>query len=272
VLYLVQWKGGSTADISYEIATDMVSHFGQPVWDTLLRDFNRQQVAEEFYTSYTAEERDELPLVPDLEQVPLSNLPPRRRAQVQEQNVSREELFRHGCKPRAAETPHATTYGTLHAFCACGFMFPPWVMKASESCTQVHMYLSALWQGRDRFPIRGERLNVGYDNACRLLLMAKNPKRLTAAAPPLAHSLVNDCNLVVDHFHFEGHTGAFCAMNCSPYKFAELHKANMSVAEQRFHWFAKFNGIMRHMNKERFEFMLMVITGLDHKMRTEGWL
>jgi hypothetical protein len=75
--------------------------------------------------------------------------------------------------------------------------------------------------------------------------------------------------MVVDKFHFDtNHTGKYCTLHCSPYKFPQLKHANMSVCEQRFKWLGKFSSAFRYMNRVRFNFMLLLLTLTDNDIRT----
>jgi hypothetical protein len=269
VLYLIRWKDRPVSNCSYESEADIKAKFGVNSWRRLLEDYQKRQVPATFYSSFSEEERDKQPTVSNLQDIPLQQVPRRRRIMQQRNPVELTTFFK-DCKPRTGDVPTACTYGTLHGFCACGRMWPPWVMIASESCTQVHQYVMALFDGYDLVSrMEGVNFILGYDDACHLRPFARNPRRLTPQAPPLAHCLGTKVDIVVDRFHFnENHTCAYCSKYCSPYKVAALNKpgTNMSVAEQQFSTFKKYNAVMRCMNKERFEFMLMVITGLDHTL------
>ncbi|KXZ41803.1 hypothetical protein GPECTOR_278g732 [Gonium pectorale] len=74
------------------------------------------------------------------------------------------------------------------------------------------------------------------DDACHLKPFCSNPRRREHASP-LVIELAGEVDFVMDRFHFdEGHTGAYCLREDSPYWAAvkeRLEKANMSVTEQR---------------------------------------
>ncbi len=65
--------------------------------------------------------------------------------------------------------------------------------------------------------------------------------------------------------------GEWCKANVNPYKIPLLkhNKANLSVCEQRFSWMKHFKYSFRYMNKQRFNFMLLVVCWLDRKYRLQ---
>ena len=61
--------------------------------------------------------------------------------------------------------------------------------------------------------------NLCYDDGCHLKKYSCNPDR--ANQTPTAKR-ISDLHIVVDKFHFKGHTDKWCLENCNPYAFEQL--------------------------------------------------
>ena len=61
---------------------------------------------------------------------------------------------------------------------------------------------------------------ICYDDGCHLKRFAQNPIRsnITSTAKK-----ISDTNIVIDKFHFPGHTDKWCQSNCNPNDFEELN-------------------------------------------------
>ena len=76
----------------------------------------------------------------------------------------------------------------------------------------------------------------------------------------------------VEKFHARGHVGTFCAENCMPELFPEVKNFNTVICEERFKWFGKFKGLtLTNMSAATFNFMLLLITWLDHEQRASPY-
>ncbi|GAQ90741.1 hypothetical protein KFL_006790040 [Klebsormidium nitens] len=164
------------------------------------------------------------------------------------------------CSPRTyAELGKGRTAGSLWAFRACGYSFPPNETVLCESSTQVWHYLCELFRDTD-FPEF-----VGFDDMCHLARFILSGER-TAVCPKAAEFA--RVKAVVDKFHFDkNHVGKWCKEHVNPHHHPELTKANMSICEQRFSWFGKYKHILRKMNEHRFHFLLLILCQIDHIQR-----
>lgn len=160
--------------------------------------------------------------------------------------------------------------GTIFMFCACGHMYPPLEQVGHESCSDIHKYVMTIWDGHSFNTVRtaDAPFILGYDDACHLFPFSRNKDRVNESSPTLVKELASDVRMLVDKFHFnENHTGAYCARHCSPHSVPELIKANTQVAEQSFKYVARFKHSFRYMNKQRFNFMLMMVCKLSRELR-----
>lgn len=65
---------------------------------------------------------------------------------------------------------------------------------------------------------------------------------------------------IVDRFHFENHalTDTYCMEHCDASKYEELEKINTSVSEEINYWLSGYKFLLKHMNYERFHFLLFI--------------
>ena len=85
--------------------------------------------------------------------------------------------------------------------------------------------------------------------------------------------LAEKCIKVVDSFHFgevkgkhPGHKDKWCRAHCNPYHYTDLvDHGNMSICEQSFSKWKRYSRLLRHMNAQRFNFMLLLIVWWEHE-------
>ena len=68
-----------------------------------------------------------------------------------------------------------------------------------------------------------------------------------ASASPEA-TIIASQTVIIDNFHLKGHSDARCKKLFNPRNHPLAKTFNTQVAEQTFHWFAKFKHIGRHMS------------------------
>ena len=158
-----------------------------------------------------------------------------------------------------------TTRGILVACCPCGHILFWTEIYKCESISQVYAFLVHLWKNW------GQVSTVIYDDSCHLKKYAMNKKRIIPDIPEtvalskatygnityfreLNYLIFNE--IVVDRMHFKNHIDVWCKKNCDPDKTPELEGVNTEVCEQTFSWLNGYAKILRHANRQRFNFIL----------------
>jgi hypothetical protein len=119
-----------------------------------------------------------------------------------------------------------------------------------------------------------DKLIVVFDDMCHLLRYIE----LRQHEHPTLLNFMDQVVPTCDTFHFDkNHKGAYCHQRCNPHKVEALNAIkgtrggrNLSMAEQQFSILGRHRRSLNHMNRARFQFMLMKIADLDHAARKEG--
>jgi hypothetical protein len=145
-----------------------------------------------------------------------------------------------------------TSAGILALVSSCGLFLAADELIGSESLTQVHLFLFAIFFIHDVPP----PAVLAYDDACHLLRFWQ----LRQNKSKFVQWLLGFKNLqvVVDRFHFRNHVGKFCKKWVNPAKCAALGAdTSTETAEQSFSWLARSKHVFRHMGEGRFQFMTL---------------
>jgi len=109
---------------------------------------------------------------------------------------------------------------------------------------------------------------IVYDDACHLLRFVQNRIKRHPATQRL--ELFKDKNFVIDKLHIRGHKEDFCEKNCHPNNFPEIAQANTVICEQINYWLNNFKYILKHMNRQRYNFFMSIILREFNTIKIQG--
>lgn len=106
-----------------------------------------------------------------------------------------------------------------------------------------------------------------YDDGCTFAKYVMNKasqlfSKSTFRAIKLAETIT-----VVDRFHFKSHVDVWCKKFCDPDLYDELKEVNTSVCEETNFWFGRYKHTFKHMNYERFHFLLYILCDEYNKFK-----
>jgi hypothetical protein len=148
----------------------------------------------------------------------------------------------------------ARTRGILIASSNCGIVTGFKEIFGSESLSQVSAFCCGLIDYYDTWP-----KYLVYDNSCKLRKYVKESNDFNRSSSR-AQTLI-ETSFVVDRFHFESHsaTDTYCKDHCDANKYEELVDINTSVSEEINFWFSGYKHLLKHMNYERFHFLIFIL-------------
>ena len=106
-----------------------------------------------------------------------------------------------------------------------------------------------------------------YDDACHLKKYVTNKSSMKFNLSTNRGKNLASKNICVDRFHFTSHVDSWCQLNYDPNKMEELKDVNTSVTEETNYWFGRFKFIFKHMNYERYHFLLYTLSDEFNKFR-----
>ncbi|XP_066932011.1 uncharacterized protein [Clytia hemisphaerica] len=137
------------------------------------------------------------------------------------------------------------TSGVLAFTSPCGIIVNLKELYISESKLQVFGHLFELLDSELFKDIEC----IVYDDACHLKRYAMNRRNVSER--------LADMDYRSDRFHFKNHVDLWCRANCNPDHSETLDNVNTEVCEQLFSWFSKYKVMTKHMNRERYTFIVL---------------
>ena len=145
--------------------------------------------------------------------------------------------------------------GILALVASCGLILLYGEIFGSESLTQVHLFLHEAYFVHKLPP---PKVFV-YDDACHLAMYLLNRLgRFGTSVVAVFLIQMEKVRFVVDRFHWLNHTGLWCKRNVNPGTCDALKKkSNTEAAEITFSWLHHYKAIVKHMNKARYNFIML---------------
>lgn len=106
---------------------------------------------------------------------------------------------------------------------------------------------------------------IVYDDACHLSKYIQNSNLFIRKSERA--KILSNCIIVCDRFHFLTHVDKWCQKNCNPDLIPELEDVNTSVCEETNLWFGRFKHAFKHMNYQRFHFLLYILSNEYNKFK-----
>ena len=154
-------------------------------------------------------------------------------------------------------TKKTRTVGVLLGMWNCGIISSYRSLYGSEGIAQVFNFML------DVINISPESIPkfLAYDTACQLKQYSLNQITRLANNDIKSERLehLNEIKMIVDKFHFSGHTGKFCKEHCNPNEIPEINKLNTEACEQCNAWLYNYKHILNNMNLVRFSFFLFCL-------------
>ena len=98
-----------------------------------------------------------------------------------------------------------------------------------------------------------------YDDGCSLKKYVTNKSSLLFKQTTERAKKLAETRIVVDRFHFKSHVDEWCRELCDPDLYDDLKDVNSSICEETNYWFSKYKYIFKHMNYERYHFLLYIV-------------
>ena len=98
-----------------------------------------------------------------------------------------------------------------------------------------------------------------YDDGCSLKKYVTNKSSLLFKQTTERAKKLAETRIVVDRFHFKSHVDEWCREWCDPDLYDDLKDVNSSICEETNYWFSKYKYIFKHMNYERYHFLLYIV-------------
>ncbi len=148
----------------------------------------------------------------------------------------------------------ARSKGILIASTNCGIVTGYKEIFGSESLSQVSAFCCELVDIYENWP-----KYLVYDNSCKLRKYVMESNDFNRSS--LRAQTLTETSYVVDRFHFESHsaTDTYCREHCDANKYEELLEINTSVSEEINFWFSGYKHLLKHMNYERFHFLIFIL-------------
>uniref|UniRef100_A0A7M5UMV9 Uncharacterized protein n=1 Tax=Clytia hemisphaerica TaxID=252671 RepID=A0A7M5UMV9_9CNID len=149
------------------------------------------------------------------------------------------------------------TSGVLVFTSPCGVVVNMKELYISESKLQVYGHLYELLKMESMKDIEC----IVYDDACHLKKYSMNRREKSEK--------LADMDYRSDRFHFKNHIDTWCRANCNPDNSDSLKDVNTEICEQLFSWFSKYKHMTKHMNRERYTFMVLYLMHLHNERITK---
>ncbi len=109
--------------------------------------------------------------------------------------------------------------------------------------------------------------HILYDDACHLSKYVTNKASEKFNNTTERGKIIASSIIACDRFHFCSHVDPWCKSHCDPDLYEGLKGVNTSVTEEINYWFGGFKHAFKHMNYDRYHFMLYIISDEFNKFR-----